>query len=299
VTERSTKSSILVVGADGTIGSALVSALRTTNQSVFETTRRKDGEIHSSRFFLDLANPTANWSLPANIAIAFILAAQTSTEYCRRYPRDSRLINVDNTVSLAEALVKRGARVVFLSSSQVFDGTISSVAANHPQSPKTEYGRQKAEAEVRLLSLNGGVQIVRVTKVLSKKTNLLQEWLTRLKAGEVIRPFSDMVLAPVSLSFLISVLVNLIESSEGLDAQLGSIIQVSPGEDVTYSVMAEYLAAGFGIPQELIRPMKVAESSIQYEWIPANTTLDASDLERVFGLSVPDVRSCINQLHLE
>jgi dTDP-4-dehydrorhamnose reductase len=165
--------------------------------------------------------------------------------------------------------------------------------ASHPPCPETEYGRQKAEAEERLLALGDKVMIVRLTKVLSKDTALLKQWTASLRANETIHPFSDMVLAPVSLGYLTDVLVRLI------DLDRDGFIQVSGPEDMTYEALARYVAKLVGASQDLIHPLKSSESQIPIEWLPAHTTLDTSILEMAMDSPVPNVWSCLDQVIAE
>lgn len=81
-------------------------------------------------------------------------------------------MNVSNTVRIAELLAGRGAKTVFLSTNAAFSGNNSYQDEDAVLLPVTEYGRQKVEAEKRLLALGGSaparshVIIARLTKVL-------------------------------------------------------------------------------------------------------------------------------------
>ncbi len=114
----------------------------------------------------------------------------------------------------------------------------------------------------------------------------------------MIHPFSNMVLAPVSLGFLTDVLVRLIDLDLDLALALdsGGIIQVSGPEDITYEALARYLAKLIGASQDLIQPLKTSESNIQNEWLPAHSTLDTSILKSVMCRCVPNVWSCLDQV---
>ena len=75
-----------------------------------------------------------------------------------------------------------------------------------------EYGRQKAEAESQLLQFGNMVAIVRFSKIIAPVMPLFQSWIHDLKAGKSIHPFSDMVMAPVSLTFATRVLCDIAEN---------------------------------------------------------------------------------------
>ena len=280
---------ILVVGADGTIGSALVNHLEQLGYSVYQTTRNNNS-LNSRRFFLDLAEPASNWSLPTDVCITFICAAETSTQLCAKNPQKTRLINVDRTEALAKQLSSLGSKIVFFSTNQVFNGSCPYVKADEPINPQTEYGRQKAGAEKRLLALGEKVTILRLTKVLSRKDKLLNQWKSSLQHNKIIRPFSDMVLAPVSLVTVIELLVRL------LTINVGGILQISGNEDVTYEAVARHLARQIGASPDLVQPTSLRESDPSLEYLPRHTTLDTSKVRRLLSIELPDVWFVLDQV---
>src|SRR5437764_879665 len=91
--------------------------------------------------------------------------------------------------------------VLIVGADGVFDGQHPHRLPTDPVSPVTEYGRQKAEVERHLLTMDAPAAVVRLTKVLQPGFPLLRGWVDALKIGEPILPFSDMVMAPVTLAF--------------------------------------------------------------------------------------------------
>ena len=91
---------VLVVGADGLLGSAVASRLEAEGCPVIRTSRRgAPGTIP-----LDLAALAEAWSPPAGIAAAVICAAVTATEECRARPNECRRVNVEATCELGRRL---------------------------------------------------------------------------------------------------------------------------------------------------------------------------------------------------
>ena len=272
----------LVIGADGLIGRALSDYLKIVGKPVLETTKRPD-TISEKRLLLDLAEDISDWQLPEHISVAYICAAVTSLSDCRKDPSQTKKINVTNTVVLARKLVEQGVFVVFPSTNLVYDGLVPSLEPDAPVCPKTEYGRQKAEAEKQLMSLEEMVAIVRFTKILGTETPLFKEWIKALKNNKVIHPFSDMVISPVPLSFAVEVLYRVAEK------RLPGIVQVSGRQDVTYEQVALYIAKRIGAGQEQIQPIKAKESGLNIETLCSNTTLDISRLKNELKVMPPDV----------
>lgn len=275
---------VLVVGADGMLGSAVASRLEAQGCPVIRTSRRGGpGPIP-----LDLASLPAAWSPPAGIAAAVICAAITSTDECRSRPDECRRVNVEATCELGRRLAGAGARIVFLSTNMVFDGSTAFTPAAAPRSPRTAYGRMKAEAEERLLALGSGTTVVRLTKVIGRSLPVIDRWRESLGRGEPIRPLADLVIAPVSLDLATTAI------AAAAREPLGSILQVSANADVAYADVATRLAARWGAASDLVRPATAADPGLALEHLPAHTTLDASAVRDKLGIATPDPWAAID-----
>ena len=268
---------VLVVGADGVIGSAVAAELESRQVPVVRTSRRGTaGSIP-----LDLSRP-ATWDVPARFSAAVLCAAVSGTEQCRAHPQTARAVNVDATVALARRLTRAGHRVVFLSSNLVFDGTRARTPADAPRCPRTVYGHMKAEAEEAILTLGELATVVRLTKVLHGGMHLLTNWRAALARGQPIRPFADLPVAPVSLAFASAVI-----AAVSIDGR-GGIVQASATHDVTYAELARHVATAGGFSGDLVRPVAAAASGIPLEHVPMHATLDGTLLEERFGFAAPD-----------
>ena len=276
----------LVVGADGQIGSALGRRLADCGLPVVGTTRRTPA---GGLLRLDLAAPPSEWSLPADIAVCYMCAAVTSVEKCERDPAGTRLVNVGCSLELARRVRDRGGHTIFLSTNQVFDGTVPFRTAAAAPCPRTEYGRQKAEMEAELLA-RGGATVVRLTKVLGPDAALIRGWVNGLLGGRQITAFGDMVLSPVPLGFVAEVLVR-----AGRTRAVG-VVQVSGDRDLSYAEVARRTADRVGAPPDLVRVASYTSLGLPPTMAPAHTTLDTSRLRRDLGLDPPTVGKTLDEL---
>lgn len=276
------KESVLVIGSDSLIGGALMAQLAFDGVRRNGTTRRPKA-VTAGCSFLDLSQTLDEWRPCERASVAVICASVASIERCRLDPKATARVNVDGVCELSRKLIDDGTFVIFLSSNQVFDGLRPHRRPDDPTSARTEYGKQKAEVERYLLSLGHSVSIVRLTKVVPAPMPLLQNWRRGLSEGEVIHPFMDMVMAPISLSFAVTVLRKLI------DARLPGIIQVSAESDITYAQAAYHIASRVGARSELIQPISVKEAGIGSDAAPEHTTLDTTRLRMELGTNPPDV----------
>ena len=275
---------VLVVGADGLIGRSLAQRLEAVNCRVVATSRRSDGGE-----FLDLAQGVESWIVPKGISLAYLCAAETSMVRCERFPAQTFKVNVSSAILLARKLVDAGVKVVFLSSNRVFDGTTPFVKADACHAPCTEYGRQKAEVETRLLEMGPNAVIVRLTKVLDAHSGLIATWREALGRGGAVTPFHDMVMAPVPLQAAVEALA-VIGLSGG-----GGIYQASADRDISYEQAARRVAQRIGADPYLIRPIASRDSTVAMEHLPAHTTLDGTRLRDELHIPARDAWRSIDE----
>lgn len=276
-------SDILIVGGDGLIGRALAERLTRDGKTVLRTTLLPEPGAE----VLDLSRDADRWTPPRPVSVAFLLAAVPSLEYCRTHPAESRAINVEGTLALAATLARQGALIVFPSSNLVFDGSTPLQRADAPLSPRTEYGHQKAEVEGRLRELPETC-VVRLTKVLGRSTPLLTQWAAALQAGQTIRPFADMPMAPVPLALVVEALVRIAA------ARLRGVVQISATDDITYEQAARHLADRLAAEPALVQPIRTAQSGLAFEHVPPHTTLDTTRLRVELGLTPPSPLAAID-----
>jgi dTDP-4-dehydrorhamnose reductase len=234
--------------------------------------------------FLDLSLTVDDWQLPTAISAAVFCAGITKIADCRRDPASTWRVNVEAVVTLIKQLARAGTYTVYLSTNQVFDGTVAQHPPDAPLSPQTEYGKQKAQVEQEIMSLaDGAAAIVRLAKVFGPHTPVLHDWVSSLQRGEVIRPFHDMVTSPVTLCFVVSVLERLCETRQP------GVFQVSSDLEVTYADIAYYLAEKIGVNRDLVQPIESIEAGIQRQAAPPHTSLHTARLSEQLGLEPPDV----------
>lgn len=222
----------LVVGADGLIGSALLAELRARGLPAAGTSRRP-GSHHLA---LDLRDP-GGFVAPGGGGTAFLCVGCGGVAGCAAEPRDTAAVQVDGQARLAEMLAIVGFRVVLVSSSLVFDGTLRAPGVGEPLSPACEYGRQKARLESLMPA---GSAIVRVTKVAESLTPRLVDWRDSLRQHGVFRVARGLRLAPVTLADLTAQLASL------ADAFQPGVFHLSAADDLDHPELAAMWASALG-----------------------------------------------------
>jgi len=145
---------ITIFGATGLLGKAL---MREWREDEVTGLGSADGDIRNAEQVRHLVQN----SRPDCIVLA---AAYTDVDGCETHRDLAFDVNVGGAVNVARAAKEHGARLLFLSSDYVFDGTKTTpYTTDDPRAPRSVYGQSKAEAEVQLLQILPECCIVRTS----------------------------------------------------------------------------------------------------------------------------------------
>jgi dTDP-4-dehydrorhamnose reductase len=221
------------------------------------------------------------------IARTVLIAAACSGNVCDKNPAATSSVNVAGTAALVSRLAEAGSRVVFLSTNQVFDGSLPFRPADDLPCPKTEYGRQKAAAERAVLNCGHRGTVLRLTKVLSPPPSLLAQWTITLAASKPIEAFNDLTCAPITLDFVADVILAIVDRGRS------GIYQVSADRDFSWYEIACRLAEALGKSAEYVQPVS-AGNALGEDAVPTHTTLDSTRVREEFDITPPSSAEVIS-----
>ncbi len=272
--------SILVIGTDGQIGSVALHDLAGRGCEVTGTTRRAPA-IAGDRLFLNLALPQQNWPALPQTDAAVICTAVTRINECEDDPEGTAVVNLHAPVALAEKLTRRGTMVLFLSTTGVFDFTRPCRRHDETPCPVSAYGRQKAEAEARILELKGKTAVLRLTKIMGPDMPLLRTWSADLAAGRETTAYEDAFIAPITAVFAARMIHEIVScGAEG-------VFHASGDEDLPYTALAEEVVRAMGADAALVKTVEGGLPHYPTANAPRYTTLDMSREEEMFGVPAP------------
>lgn len=138
------KKKILITGSSSFLGSRLAYYYRNKYDLLLPT----HNELNVSRE--DMVKAYLEEQRPE---VVIHCAALSHTGYCEQHPEESHRTNVQGTVRMAKACKQTGAKLIFMSSDQVYNGTPLRGALKEEVAlqPVNVYGRHKLEAEQRAL----------------------------------------------------------------------------------------------------------------------------------------------------
>ena len=216
----------LIIGGDSTIGKALSKYWTAKNINYISTTRNKK-KIKSNKIYFDLNN--SNWSElnKYKFDVVIFCAGCTNLEYCENNPLESSKINVKATIDGAKYFSKNNSHLIFLSSTQVFDGSQPKRKITDENCPINEYGRQKVKVENYFRTYSKST-ILRLSKIIHKNMPLIKKWEKELKLGNTIDAFINVRIAPVSLEEVVLKINKIINNKKY------GLFHLSSQKDITY-----------------------------------------------------------------
>jgi dTDP-4-dehydrorhamnose reductase len=165
-------------------------------------------------------------------------------------------------------MLEQGVFVSFISTNTVFGGERPWPQENDSHEPRIAYARQKAEGEAEIrsaaqrLGAADRLNIVRLTKILNASVSPLPAWFAAWQRGQPVEPFSDLIFAPMSLSFVGGALATLGEK------RIAGNLHLSGAENVSYVELAYALARRLDVDTTLIRPTTAVAKGLNIPFKP-------------------------------
>jgi dTDP-4-dehydrorhamnose reductase len=194
----------LILGASGQAGQALVG---TAPPSISLVAHDAEGADVRDRDAVDRALADAKADVVINCA------AFTNVDDAEARAEEAFQVNAVGAGNVAESARRRGARVIHLSTDDVFDGSAHSpYAVDAPTGPLSVYGSTKLEAERRVLASGAACTVVRTAWLHSRDgANFVRTTLRVLNEGRVMRVVDDQIGTPTRARHLAHALWRIVE----------------------------------------------------------------------------------------
>ena len=198
---------VWIVGAEGQIGEAInevldpleIEALN-TDKNELDITQTDEvlrfGEIHRPDVIINCA-------------------AVTDVELCEREPEHAFRVNALGARNLSIVARKIGAKMVQLSTDDVFDGLASKPYTEFDETaPRTVYGKSKLAGERYVKEFTNKHFIIRSNWVYGKGNNFVNRVLAAADAGQSLSVAEDQYGSPTSAKDLAGIILYLIMTNE-------------------------------------------------------------------------------------
>ena len=198
---------IIVIGASGTIGSALMSRVKRS----YECYGTSYSTTNAGHIYLNLLDPDSfNFNFINANDIAFFCAGISSPDFCTSMRDIAWNTNVIGTSRLISRLISMGVRVVFLSTDTVYGDSINRVDENSVVNPIGLYAIMKNEIEQQF-SGHSLFKSIRISYVVSRDDEFFCYLRSCAIADKPAHVYSDVNRCFVSKSDVVNGLISLVE----------------------------------------------------------------------------------------
>jgi dTDP-4-dehydrorhamnose reductase len=236
---------ILITGADGQLGLELQQALK--NETIIPLVWPA----------FDLLKPDAEEQIVAAAPDVIIhAAAYTNVDKAEQEPAMAMAVNADGTARVARAADKVGARLMYISTDYVFDGTKGRpYEEDDATNPLSAYGRSKREGEQRALAGCANTLVVRTAWLYSAHGANFVKTIMRLACSEpALRVVADQHGSPTLASDLAAIL------SQVVSREFTGIVHATGRGECSWQEFASEIVAlmGASIP---VHPITTQEAN--------------------------------------
>lgn len=284
---------ILLIGPSGQIGRELLALLPSVGTVV--TAGRVGADIN-----LDLESANAIRDVLNSVRPDVIVntAAYTAVDQAENDRDSAFLVNAAAPEVLAQCARACGALLIHFSTDYVFDGTASSAYTEEDETnPLSVYGQSKLAGENAVRAVADRYLILRTSWVYGLHgKNFLKTMLRLASEREELNVVNDQFGVPNwsrAIAGGTTSIIQILESdAERIDANSGTYHLSASGEATWHEFarsILESVAGRPGIVARVVNPISTEEFPTPAPR-PARSTLDATKLERVFGVSLPHWR---------
>jgi CDP-6-deoxy-D-xylo-4-hexulose-3-dehydrase len=245
---------VLVIGASGLVGGALVRVFERGDDTIVAAyhSRPLPGGVRLD--VRDAASVRDGFDASKPDLVVWCACAPGGVERCEEHPEDARAVEVGGLRHVLAARHRSGARLVYVSTDEVFDGAAGPYADDAAPRPINAYGRAKLEAE-RLALETPGTLVVRTSAVFGwdrASTNLAMTVWNHLSAGETLRVPSDQWCTPTLAEALAETTLRLVQ--EGVTG----VVNVAGADRMTRADLARALARAMALDARLVTGVPTA-----------------------------------------
>ncbi|KAA3498886.1 dTDP-4-dehydrorhamnose reductase [Rhizobium rhizogenes] len=247
---------------------------------------------------LDLAKPetVAKALRDAKPDAVVSAAAYTAVDKAESEPDIAFAVNRDGARAVAQAAKEIGIPVIHLSTDYVFDGTkTAAYVESDPTGPASVYGRSKLEGEQTVSEITADYVILRTAWVYSEYgSNFVKTMLRLSESRDEVNVVADQFGCPTSAKDIATAIVTIARKlAVDKSPLLRGVFHLSGTGETNWADFAKQVFAFSA--ENGGKPVIVNDiTTVQYPTPaprPANSRLDCSKLEDVYGIKLPNWQS--------
>ncbi len=211
---------VLVIGANGLVGSSLVRTCLDRGIGVSGTYHTQRPAFDVDQFELDIRDSGRVREIVADVEPDAVVncAAYTDVDGCEENPELARAVNTDALGGISEVCSDFGVEFVHVSTDYVFDGEADEPYAEDDEpNPIQVYGETKLAGEQQALEVDPDAVVCRLSFVWGRHgaTGELKgfpAWVVeQARAGELVPAFTDQYVTPTRAGYAADVVLDLLD----------------------------------------------------------------------------------------
>ena len=219
-------------------------------------------------------------------------AAYTAVDKAESEPDIAFAVNRDGAMAVAQAARDLGIPLIHLSTDYVFDGAKDTAyVESDPTGPTSVYGRSKLEGERAVSEATDNYVVLRTAWVYSEYGNNFVKTMLRLSENrDEINVVADQFGCPTSANDIAAAVVTIARKLvEDSSAPLRGVFHLSGSGETNWASFAKQIfafAKEHGGKSIVVNDITTAQYPTPARR-PANSRLDCSKLEEVYGIKLP------------
>ncbi len=181
-------------------------------------------------------------------------AALSDVDRCEGHPDEALRVNEQGTAHVARAAAEVGARLIYISTDLVYDGTKGEYDEGDAARPSIAYGRSKLAGEQRAAEICRDAVILRVALIYgwggAARVTFTDSLAERLRAGQEASLFIDQYRSPLFVEHGAEVIGRLIHAPE-----VQGVFNLGGGERVSRYEFGLKFCEVFDLPKERLKPV--------------------------------------------
>ena len=243
---------------------------------------------------LDLSDPDVLEPLIDEVKPDVVLncAAIANLDVCEKNPELAWKLNTELPGNLAGLALRKGYKLVHISTDCVFDGIKGNYREEDEVNPLSIYAETKYQGERKVIQTCKDAIIARVNFYgfsLNGRRSLVEFFINNLKAGQEMKGFTDVYFCPLMVLDLGDILEKMVEHD------LRGLYHVLSSECISKYDFGQRVASRFGLAGDLIKPSSVNDGGLLVKRSP-NLTLSTDKISSALGEKMPSQAHGLNRI---
>lgn len=280
---------ICVIGGSGVIGSKMVQFFSKNNHDVTYTYHTHKTSSSSKEYKLDItdAKETEKIIKKINPQIIIHTSAITNIDLCETEKELAYLVNVKGTENIIKSAKKINAKLVYLSTSFVFDGKEKMYYEGDKPSPSTYYGYTKMKGEEAIKNSELEYLILRIDQPYCwiekyQHTNSVLRVINTLSENKTLNEVKDWWNTPTYVPDIV------LATSKLLKNRSNGIFHLVGSDFINRYKWSIEVARIFGYEETKINPINSKDLGLSVK--RANVNLKNSKILKEIGLKMKGIK---------